>query len=511
VYAEETYTHMKASDKLLRQGVFIQLLWITLITSLPITLLELAKHLLFRDLNNWQYQIGTITINSFIASTVLFLIIKKYAGKTGQLEKEINQRKHMETALNKSEEKFKQLIEQAPLPIAVCDHSNNVLHLNEKFTETFGYTQKDISTVCDWYTLVYPDEAYRKKIMDSCLEAVHKLTREGVKIRRHETTVTCKDGTTRDIEIKMAPIIDLNMVIFNDMTERNKFEKLLFQGKKEWEGTFDIIDDAITIHDRNLTVTRANKAAEKMFGLPFSMIIGKKCYELCHGAGSLPRNCTCSNVLKTGKPSTAEMFEPHLNKFIQIKAFPFFDNNKQVSKLVHVVTDITHHKKIEEKLRSFAITDELTGLYNLRGFNTLAIQQLTIAKRQKKGMFLISADLDKLKEINDTHGHVEGDRALIEFANILKDSFRESDLIARIGGDEFVVLQIEDTATTPEVVTSRLFRNVELCNLKGEFAYKLSISIGVAHCLRDTDYTINNLLIKADKLMYEHKALKRHL
>ena len=502
---------MRASDKLLEQGIFMQLLWVTLITSLSITLLELAKHLLVRDLNNWQYQIVTITINSLIASTVLFLIIKKFADKKRQLEKEINQREQMEAALQKSEEKLKQLIEQSPISIAVYDQSDNVLHLNKKFTETFGYTQKDICTVQDWFTLAYPDEGYRKKIMDNCRQAVHKLTSEGIKVKRHETTVRCKDGTSRDIEIKMAPVIDMNMVIFNDMTERNKFEKLIFQGKKEWEETFDIINDAITIHDKNFTIIRANKTAEKIFGLPFSRIIGKKCYELCHGAESLPRNCTCCNVLKTGKPSTIEMFEPHLDKFIQIKAFPLFDNNKQVSKLVHVVTDITHRKKIEEKLRSFAITDELTGLYNLRGFNTLAIQQLTIAKRQKKGMFLISADLDKLKEINDTYGHAEGDRALIEFANILKDSFRESDLIARIGGDEFVVLQIEDTATTPEVVTARLFRNLELCNLKGEFAYKLSISLGIAHCLQNTDYTINNLLIKADKLMYEQKALKRHL
>jgi PAS domain-containing protein len=112
--------------------------------------------------------------------------------------------------------------------------------------------------------------------MDSCLKAVHKLTCEGIEINRHETTVRCKDGTTRDIEIKMAPITDINMVIFNDMTERNKFENLISQGKKEWEETFDIINDAITIHDRNFTIIRANKTAEKIYGLPFSKIIGKK-------------------------------------------------------------------------------------------------------------------------------------------------------------------------------------------------------------------------------------------
>jgi PleD family two-component response regulator len=115
--------------------------------------------------------------------------------------------------------------------------------------------------------------------------------------------------------------------------------------------------------------------------------------------------------LKTGKSSVTEMYEPYLNKFIEIKAFPLFDNNNQISKLVHVVKDITYRKKIEEELRSFAITDELTGLYNLRGFNAMAIQQLTIAKRRKKGMFLISVDLDKLKAINDTYGH-DGRRSI---------------------------------------------------------------------------------------------------
>ena len=103
-------------------------------------------------------------------------------------------------------------------------------------------------------------------------------------------------------------------------------------------------------------------------------------------------------------------------------------------------------KQTEKVIRNLSITDDLTNLFNRRGFFTLAEQQLQIASRTGREMVLLFVDLDKLKSINDALGHAEGDQALRETATILKNSFRESDIIARIGGDEFVVLAAE----TPE-------------------------------------------------------------
>lgn len=161
-------------------------------------------------------------------------------------------------------------------------------------------------------------------------------------------------------------------------------------------------------------------------------------------------------------------------------------------------------RKLEEAL----VTDELTGIYNRRGFLTVAEQQLKMARRLKKGVLLLSADLDDLKDINDTLGHKEGDLALVETAKILKKSFRESDVIGRLGGDEFVVFQIENTETTSEILTARLQKNLELHNEKKDRNYKLSISVGIARCDPDCTYSLDEMLIQADKLMYEQKKQK---
>jgi diguanylate cyclase (GGDEF)-like protein len=110
-----------------------------------------------------------------------------------------------------------------------------------------------------------------------------------------------------------------------------------------------------------------------------------------------------------------------------------------------VAEDITERKRMEAEIREMSLRDLLTGLYNRRGFITLAEQQLKAANRAHRPLQLTFADCDRLKWINDTLGHKEGDKALIDTAQILRQTFRESDIIARLGGDEFAILSI-DTA-----------------------------------------------------------------
>ena len=146
-----------------------------------------------------------------------------------------------------------------------------------------------------------------------------------------------------------------------DITEQRKVQALISSGKKQWQETFDVINDAITIHDRDFTVIRANKAAQAILGLSFREIIGQKCHRLYHGLDSPPEGCASCLSLKTGKPSTFETFEPHLGKYLEIKAFPQVDEKNEVVRLVHVIRDITEHKKMEtevlkaQKLESIGI------------------------------------------------------------------------------------------------------------------------------------------------------------
>lgn len=167
---------------------------------------------------------------------------------------------------------------------------------------------------------------------------------------------------------------------------------------------------------------------------------------------------------------------------------------------------IERHRMLAQ-LRAMSLTDDLTGLYNRRGFMTLTEQQLKMADRTKVNKALLFADLDNLKQINDTHGHKEGNQALIDTANIFKDTFRDSDIIARMGGDEFTVFLT--TGINAEALPSRLQKKLDVHNKKGTRSYKLAMSIGLAHYDPENPSSIDELLSQADSLMYEHKKSKR--
>ncbi len=168
-----------------------------------------------------------------------------------------------------------------------------------------------------------------------------------------------------------------------------------------------------------------------------------------------------------------------------------------------------HRARTEERLRELSLEDELTQLYNRRGFLTLAEQQLKIANRTKKDMVLLYADLDDLKRINDTLGHGAGDRAIIEVAAILKEAFRESDIIARIGGDEFAVLAIDIQGMKPAAIVKRITDNIETWNGRTGRSFPLSLSLGIAVYSPVKPCSVHELLTAADRRMYEDKTAKK--
>lgn len=171
--------------------------------------------------------------------------------------------------------------------------------------------------------------------------------------------------------------------------------------------------------------------------------------------------------------------------------------------------DVTEKKENERKLRELSLIDELTGLHNRRGFLTLAAQHMKIADRLGRGIVLLYVDLDNMKWINDTFGHKQGDIALMDAADILRDSFRASDIVSRIGGDEFVGFALESGDDPGESITVRLQENLRAHNRRTDRPHRLSLSFGTARYDVLEPCTIEQLLDRGDKDMYRQKQMKK--
>jgi diguanylate cyclase (GGDEF)-like protein len=163
---------------------------------------------------------------------------------------------------------------------------------------------------------------------------------------------------------------------------------------------------------------------------------------------------------------------------------------------------------LDRELRYLALTDDLTCLFNRRGFFAAATQQLKLAQRNGQSLLLLFCDVDNLKKINDTYGHHEGDLALIRTADALEKSLRGSDILSRLGGDEFVALASETSNQTQEIILRRLEKNLKKSSAT-EPRYALSLCVGVARSDPKRVTTLGELMVRADQDMYEQKRRKQ--
>ena len=181
----------------------------------------------------------------------------------------------------------------------------------------------------------------------------------------------------------------------------------------------------------------------------------------------------------------------------------------KVQRFICVGVDISELIQLREELKELAITDELTGLLNRRGFMTLGDHQLRLAQRQGKELLLVYVDLDNMKLINDNMGHEQGDAAIREISAVLQESFRESDVIGRLGGDEFAVLVTSSQGNGDGEIRRRFEENLRKHDRRCPF--KLEASVGIARAGVDGKLDLERLVKEADTLMYREKERHREV
>jgi PAS domain S-box-containing protein len=278
-------------------------------------------------------------------------------------------------ARRKSEERLAEAEKVASFGSWEWDIEKNKVYCSDGLLQILGVSRDEFDgTYESFLGFLHPDNRelvvqsinqsiYEKKSFDMDMHMVLKDGSECIVYTRAKLTYDSK-GT---------PVRMLGTA--HDVTERKRTEEVVFRITRDWEDTFNTITDMITIHDEDFNIVRANKAAGKILGLPFLETAKAKCYAHYHGEDHPPEGCPSCETLKTGKPCVFEIFEPHLNLFIEIRAIPRFDSNNRLKGIIHIARDITERKGVEAKLnesheRLLAVLDSMDAIVYVADMKT---------------------------------------------------------------------------------------------------------------------------------------------
>lgn len=405
------------------------------------------------------------------------------------------------------EGKYRGIVEHALEGIFQMTPCGRILTANPSLVGILGYesSQELLASEGDIARQIFADE----KQYQSWIGEIGRLG----EVRNFETRILRKDQKEVWVLVNARVVRDRDgsdlyyegTVV--DVSRQKEMEGVLIHAAQQWRATFDSIHEMVWLTDPDGTILRCNRATQEYLNIPFAEIINRPCFLMMHGDTAPIKDCPLARarVTKTRETKNHQIGE----HWYTITVNPVLDDSGNLNGAVHVISDITQNKRAEEELRAMSLQDELTGLLNRRGFMTLAEQQLRLAHRMKKRLILLFIDLDRMKWINDTLGHPEGDLALKNTGIILKKTFRESDLISRVGGDEFVVVTLNSFDESMETILARLEKNLFAFNTENQAPYPLSLSIGAVSSEEEEEpCSIEALLTKADQRMYENKKAK---
>ena len=343
----------------------------------------------------------------------------------------------------------------------------------------------------------------------------------GEELRDVEMVIRAPGNQLRHLSINAAPLRDDNGNVYaavgvgRDVTAARQAQQALARSEAILRGVVrNLPNGAVLLFDHDLRYVMAD--GEQLLGsigLTGESLVGKLLSDVASPEGYKAAEPLYRAAL-AGEPRNAEI--PRGDKVYAITLVPLRDDKQVVIAGLALIYDVTTHKRAEavvraeaNEMRSRSVRDELTGLYNRRGFLELARQHLVLAEQMSRPALLFFVDLNGMKTINDQLGHEQGDRALVETAEVLRTTFRGSDVIARLGGDEFVALLMDGDERQLALFEGRVQTEIDKHNTAPGRAFRLSASIGGAAFDPKQPEGIEVLLGKADQLMYDQKKARK--
>ncbi len=428
--------------------------------------------------------------------------------------------KYVESALRTTEYSYRAVMDQASDGIFVADSNGNYIDVNHAGCELLGYTREEILSLSVRDLMVAdPSEPPR---FEELRQGKSLLT------ERH---MRRKNGELVFVEIGGRMLADGRLLgIVRDITERKKEEEKL----KYLALVVSRISSAVISTDPELCITQWNKAAEMLYGWREVEVLGRSLDEVCRTEFQNNSQKEARQTLETEKRWGGELRQFHRDGreiWVDSSIALLEDERGNITGSVTINHDITERKRTEEQLRRAqesmqdinrtlqhafereqiaSRTDSLTGMFNRRYFFELLEYEFAASRRYQRSLSIVMFDVDWLKRINDTHGHQVGDEVLKYVARIVHSHLRESDILARYGGDEFTILlpnsNARETATVLRRIHHKLKSMGHFVAEKGNFP--VTISAGIASWQPGMERTAD-LIRLADEALYAAKEAGR--
>jgi diguanylate cyclase (GGDEF)-like protein/PAS domain S-box-containing protein len=405
---------------------------------------------------------------------------------------------------------FKAIVSSVPILMATYDlNKQQTDYVNPFFTKVLGYTTADFLKPGAWWKFLHPDPTNRHEFEAEWNRRVQEASQTQKAFRDMEVATTCKDGALRFISWGCFLASDRMVIYGNDITDRKQSEEFLSISS----AVYQAMGEAVVINDAKNTILLANDAFKDLTGYGDEGLLGNAFSDFLvkrHGASSYSDIFTSLDAVGRweGQAWIRMSNGEELLRFLSI--YSTFNQDGVPLQRVALISQVTDQRKARELINQQANFDPLTGLPNRRLMLDRLDQLIKQSTRSQSSLAIIYIDLDNFKDINDSRGHDFGDELLRAVAFRLRSEVRETDTVARIGGDEFVVLlgQLDRPEKADLIIQQILKKLVEPVQIQGQSVY-VTASFGISMFPTDGD-DAKALLLSADQAMYAAKANGRN-
>ena len=408
--------------------------------------------------------------------------------------------------LTDSEERLQAFMDHSPVLAFMKDDEGRYVYLNPTMAATFRVSLDEVRGKADFDWL--PEDVARTVRDNDRLVLTTRRVVESLE------TLATPEGLRHLIVVKF-PFVKPDGRVFVggvavDVTSLHVTRDRLAKSESRYRHLVESSQGLICTHDLQGRLLSVNPAALRLLGYTSAEVVGRDMREmLASGVRDeferylvrIAANLTDTGLmLVLGKDGREHVWQYHNVKIDEAGEDPYVLGHAQ---------DVTELRAAQEQLRRLSLTDELTGLRNRRGFFTLAEQMLqkVAASGTVTELSVVYVDVDGLKRVNDAHGHHAGSEVIVATADVLTNTFRAADIVARVGGDEFVILAAVPQATQ-DVILERMQHHQDAFNARSGRPYTLTLSVGFAYLEAGGSETLEDAVSRADAAMYRHKRSK---